>query len=169
MARLAWTDGGVTVQQLNTEHIKTMFKQSLFPPKDNVNQTDLKFLMDIFTTLLKQVENTQVSQSNTSSVKTLKLSTNIINQLVRDKNAALSLSNILHSTVLFPDVCNGQINYSRARNGYYASCSFYIRFDVISLCNSLAWHDSIPFMWSVKARLSASALSCYLKTLWRWR
>lgn len=37
---------GVTVQQLNTEHIKTMFKQSLFPFKDNVNQT-CKFLMDV--------------------------------------------------------------------------------------------------------------------------
>lgn len=37
---------GVTVQQLNTEHIKTMFKQSLFSLKDNVNQTR-KFLMDI--------------------------------------------------------------------------------------------------------------------------
>ncbi len=97
MARLAWTDGEVTDQQLNTEHIKTMFQQSLFPPKDNVNQTHLKLLMDIFTTFLKQVENMQASQSNKSSVETLKLFTNFISHFISDKILLFNLSTSQHS------------------------------------------------------------------------
>ncbi len=88
MARLAWTDGEVTDQQLNTEHIKTMFKKSLFPPIDNVNQTHLKLQMDIFTTFLKQVENMQASQSDASSMETLKLFTNFISLFMHDTNLA---------------------------------------------------------------------------------
>ncbi len=88
MARFAWTDGEVTDQQLNTEHIKTMFKKSLFPPIDNVNQTHLKLQMDIFTTFLKQVENMQASQSDASSMETLKLFTNFISLFMRDTNFA---------------------------------------------------------------------------------